>query len=103
MGAEVGLLLHFSLSTGVWRLIYELPEEIVLSIWPSLWKADLRADEVVTDEPLKYYDRVIEIDLSNLNLILMDLSRRMRLLLFRGLRKKVLLNGYPRKMEVGRS
>ena len=37
----------------------------------------------------------------NLNLILMDLSRRMRLLLFPSLRKKVLLNGYPRKMEVG--
>ena len=101
MGAEVGATTSsFSLSTGVWWLIYELPEEIVLSIWQSLWKL-ISVPTKLCDEPLKYYDRVIEIDLSELEPYINGPFTPDAATPISEFAEKVLLNGYPRKMEVG--
>ena len=63
--------------------------------------ADLCADEAVMSNPEKYYDRIIEIDLSALEPYIngpFTPDAATPISLFAG---KVLANGYPRKMEVG--
>ena len=55
----------------------------------------------MTDEPLKYYDRVIEIDLSELEPYINGPFTPDAATPISEFAEKVLLNGYPRKMEVG--
>ena len=62
---------------------------------------ELRADEQVTDEPDKYYDRVIDIDLSTLEPYINGPFTPDAATPISEFAEKVLLNGYPRKMEVG--
>ena len=63
--------------------------------------ADLRADDEVAEEPTKYYDRVIEIDLSELEPYINGPFTPDAATPISKFAEKVLLNGYPRKMEVG--
>ena len=95
MGAEVGAttslfpfdgrMATYLRATGRDRIV-ELAEAV---------DCELRADQQVTDEPEKYYDRVIDIDLSTLPFT-PDAATPIS-----EFAEKVLLNGYPRKMEVG--
>ena len=62
---------------------------------------ELRADQQVTDEPEKYYDRVIDIDLSTLEPYINGPFTPDAATPISEFAEKVLLNGYPRKMEVG--
>lgn len=50
--------------------------------------ADLRADDEVAEEPTKYYDRVIEIDLSELEPYINGPLHRTLPLLFPSLRRR---------------
>lgn len=61
----------------------------------------LRADEEVTANPEKYYDRVIEIDLSALEPYINGPFTPDAATPISEFAEKVLKNGYPRKMEVG--
>ena len=69
--------------------------------WAESVDADLRADDIVTDEPSNYYDRVIEIDLSELEPYINGPFTPDAATPISEFAEKVLLNGYPRKMEVG--
>ena len=59
------------------------------------------ADDEVAEEPTKYYDRVIEIDLSELEPYINGPFTPDAATPISKFAEKVLLNGYPRKMEVG--
>lgn len=63
--------------------------------------AHLRADEEVTDNPEKYYDRLIEIDLSALEPYINGPFTPDAATPVSEFADKVLKNGYPRRMEVG--
>lgn len=63
--------------------------------------ADLRADEEVCANPEKYYDRVIEIDLSILEPYINGPFTPDAATPISEFANKVSANGYPRKMEVG--
>ena len=66
MGAEVGATTSlFPFDGRMATYLRATGRDRIVDLAESV-EADLRADEVVTDEPLKYYDRVIEIDLSEL-------------------------------------
>lgn len=101
MGAEVGAttslfpyderMAAYLSATGRERIV-ELAEPVI---------ADLRADEAVLDEPEKYYDRIIEIDLSELEPYINGPFTPDAATPISEFAEKVLLNGYPRKMEVG--
>lgn len=69
--------------------------------WAESVGADLRADDIVTNEPSNYYDRVIEIDLSELEPYINGPFTPDAATPISEFAEKVLLNGYPRKMEVG--
>lgn len=62
---------------------------------------DLCADEEVIKNPEKYYDRVIEIDLSTLEPYINGPFTPDAATPISQFAEKVLKNGYPRKMEVG--
>lgn len=62
---------------------------------------DLRADGEVTDAPAKYYDRVIEINLSELEPYLNGPFTPDAATPLSEFAKRVRENGYPEKMEVG--
>lgn len=101
MGAEVGAttslfpfdgrMATYLRATGRDRVV-ELAEAV---------DCELRADEQVTDEPDKYYDRVIDIDLSTLEPYINGPFTPDAATPISEFAEKVLLNGYPRKMEVG--
>ena len=101
MGAEVGAttslfpfderMATYLKATGRERVV-ELAETVA---------ADLRADDEVAEEPTKYYDRVIEIDLSELEPYINGPFTPDAATPISKFAEKVLLNGYPRKMEVG--
>ena len=62
MGAEVGATTSlFPFDGRMATYLRATGRDRIVDLAESV-EADLRADEVVTDEPLKYYDRVIEID-----------------------------------------
>ena len=63
--------------------------------------ADLQADAEVVADPSAYYDRVIEIDLSELEPYINGPFTPDAATPISEFAEKVLLNGYPRKMEVG--
>lgn len=101
MGAEVGAttslfpyderMATYLKATGRERIV-ELAETV---------SEDLRADTVVTEEPEKYYDRLIEIDLSSLEPYINGPFTPDAATPISEFAEKVLQNGYPRKMEVG--
>lgn len=101
MGAEVGAttslfpfderMATYLKATGRERVV-ELAETVAV---------DLRADDEVAEEPTKYYDRVIEIDLSELEPYINGPFTPDAATPISKFAEKVLLNGYPRKMEVG--
>ena len=101
MGAEVGAttslfpfdgrMATYLRATGRDRIV-ELAEAV---------DCELRADKQVTDEPEKYYDRVIDIDLSTLEPYINGPFTPDAATPISEFAEKVLLNGYPRKMEVG--
>lgn len=101
MGAEVGAttslfpfdgrMATYLRATGRDRIV-ELAEAV---------DCELRADQQVTDEPEKYYDRVIDIDLSTLEPYINGPFTPDAATPISEFAEKVLLNGYPRKMEVG--
>ena len=62
---------------------------------------DLRADAGIMIAPEKYYDRVIEIDLSRLEPYINGPFTPDAATPISEFAEKVLVNGYPRKMEVG--
>ena len=101
MGAEVGAttslfpfdgrMATYLRATGRDRIV-ELAEAV---------DCELRADQQVADEPEKYYDRVIDIDLSTLEPYINGPFTPDAATPISEFAEKVLLNGYPRKMEVG--
>lgn len=101
MGAEVGAttslfpyderMVAYLNATGRERIV-QLAEFVA---------ADLRADEEVEAEPEKYYDRIIEIDLSELEPYINGPFTPDAATPISEFAEKVMLNGYPRKMEVG--
>lgn len=101
MGAEVGAttslfpyderMAVYLQATGRARIV-ELAESVV---------ADLRADEAVASEPEKYYDRIIEINLTELEPYINGPFTPDAATPISEFAEKVLRNGYPRKMEVG--
>ena len=64
--------------------------------------AELRADDEVMANPQKYYDRIIDIDLSALEPYINGPFTPDAATPISEFSEKVLKNGYPRKMEVGR-
>lgn len=62
---------------------------------------DLRADREVTAAPEKYYDRIIEIDLSELEPYINGPFTPDSACPISQFAEKVIANGYPRQMEVG--
>lgn len=101
MGAEVGAttslfpyderMVAYLNATGRKRIV-QLAEFVA---------TDLRADEEVEAEPEKYYDRIIEIDLSELEPYINGPFTPDAATPISEFAEKVMLNGYPRKMEVG--
>lgn len=69
--------------------------------WAAAVAGDLCADEEVTAQPEKYYDRVIEINLSELEPYINGPFTPDAATPISEFAAKVLANGYPRKMEVG--
>ena len=63
--------------------------------------AELRADDEVMANPQKYYDRIIDIDLSALEPYINGPFTPDAATPISEFSEKVLKNGYPRKMEVG--
>ena len=63
--------------------------------------AELRADDEVVANPEKYYDRIIDIDLSTLEPYINGPFTPDAATPISEFSEKVLKNGYPRKMEVG--
>ena len=101
MGAEVGATTSlFPFDGRMATYLRATGRDRIVDLAESV-EADLRADEVVTDEPLKYYDRVIEIDLSELEPYINGPFTPDAATPISEFAEKVLLNGYPRKMEVG--
>lgn len=101
MGAEVGA------TTSVFpydeRMVVYLKatgrEEVVH--WAESVAADLRADEEVLGDPEKYYDRIIDINLSELEPYINGPFTPDAATPISEFAEKVLASGYPRKMEVG--
>ena len=88
MGAEVGATTSLFPFDGRMAAYLRATGRDCVVDWAEAVDADLRADDVVTDEPSNYYDRVIEIDLSELEPYITDRLHRMPLLQFQNLRKK---------------
>ena len=101
MGAEVGAttslfpyderMVTYLEATGRKRVV-EMAEYVA---------DDLRADEEVINNPEKYYDRVIEMNLTELEPYINGPFTPDAATPISEFAEKVLLNGYPRKMEVG--
>mgnify|MGYP000332135779 CR=1 FL=1 len=70
-------------------------------IWLLPLPKGLRADDEVVANPEKYYDRIIDIDLSTLEPYINGPFTPDAATPISEFAEKVLKNGYPRKMEVG--
>lgn len=101
MGAEVGAttsLFPYDERMAVYLKATGREEVVVMA---EAVAADLRPDEEVTLHPEAYYDRVIEIDLTTLEPYINGPFTPDAATPISEFAEKVLLNGYPRKMEVG--
>ena len=96
MGAEVGAttsLFPYDERMGVYLRATGREEVALLA---ESVTADLRADDEVAEEPTKYYDRVIEIDLSELEPYINGPFTPDAATPISKFAEKVLLNGYTR-------
>lgn len=101
MGAEVGATTSlFPYDERMAAYLQATGREEVASMATSV-AADLRADEEVMNHPEKYYDRIIEIDLSALEPYINGPFTPDAATPISEFAEKVLANGYPRRMEVG--
>lgn len=101
MGAEVGAttsLFPYDERMGVYLRATGREEVALLA---ESVTADLRADDEVMALPEKFYDRIIEINLSELEPYINGPFTPDAATPISEFAEKVLLNGYPRKMEVG--
>ena len=101
MGAEVGA------TTSVFPFDYEIVEYLKATgreeVADMALKVadDLKADNEVLSSPEKYYDKVIEIDLSALEPYLNGPFTPDAACPLSEFKDKVIANGYPQRMEVG--
>lgn len=101
MGAEVGATTSlFPYDEAMSRYLKATGREEVALMAESV-AADLCPDEEVTARPEDFYDRVIEIDLNTLEPYINGPFTPDAATPISEFAEKVLLNGYPRKMEVG--
>lgn len=101
MGAEVGATTSlFPYDERMATYLKATGREPVAD-WAAAVAGDLCADEEVTAQPEKYYDRVIEINLSELEPYINGPFTPDAATPISEFAAKVLANGYPRKMEVG--
>lgn len=101
MGAEVGAttsLFPFDAKMATYLKVTEREEIALLA---ESIATDLRADDEVLASPEKYYDRIIEIDLSNLEPYINGPFTPDAATPISEFAAKVKANGYPQKMEVG--
>lgn len=101
MGAEVGATTSlFPYDDRMATYLKATGREEVAEMADSV-AGDLRADADIMIAPEKYYDRVIEIDLSRLEPYINGPFTPDAATPISEFAEKVLVNGYPRKMEVG--
>lgn len=101
MGAEVGATTSlFPYDDRMATYLKATGREEVAEMADSV-AGDLRADANIMIAPEKYYDRVIEIDLSRLEPYINGPFTPDAATPISEFAEKVLVNGYPRKMEVG--
>lgn len=101
MGAEVGATTSlFPYDDRMAAYLKATGREEVVEMCDKV-AAELRSDEAVLSQPEKYYDRLIEIDLSALEPYINGPFTPDAATPISEFAEKVLLNGYPRKMEVG--
>lgn len=101
MGAEVGATTSlFPYDERMATYLRATGREAVAAMADGV-TVDLRADEEVCANPEKYYDRVIEIDLSTLEPYINGPFTPDAATPISEFANKVTANGYPRKMEVG--
>ena len=101
MGAEVGATTSlFPYDDRMATYLKATGREEVAEMADSV-AGDLRADAGIMIAPEKYYDRVIEIDLSRLEPYINGPFTPDAATPISEFAEKVLVNGYPRKMEVG--
>ncbi len=101
MGAEVGATTSlFPFDASMASYLRATGRERIVELADGV-KNELQADDEVTNAPDKYYDRVIEIDLSSLEPYINGPFTPDAATPISEFAEKVLKNGYPRKMEVG--
>ena len=101
MGAEVGATTSlFPYDERMAVYLKSTGREEVVMMADTI-AADLCADDEVVADPEKYYDRVIDIDLSLLEPYINGPFTPDAATPISKFAEKVIMNGYPRKMEVG--
>ncbi len=101
MGAEVGATASVFPYDNRMAEYLKATDREELVTWVDAVMEDLKADVEVTDKPEEFYDRVIEIDLTTLEPYINGPFTPDAATPISEFSEKVLLNGYPRKMEVG--
>ena len=101
MGAEVGATTSLFPYDERMKVYLEATGRKEVAAMADAVSADLQADAEVVADPSAYYDRVIEIDLSELEPYINGPFTPDAATPISEFAEKVLLNGYPRKMEVG--
>ena len=101
MGAEVGATTSLFPYDERMEVYLKATGRESVAAMASKVAADLRPDEEVIAKPEAYYDRVIEIDLSVLEPYINGPFTPDAATPISEFAEKVLVNGYPRKMEVG--
>lgn len=101
MGAEIGATTSLFPFDDRMATYLKATEREQVALMAESVAADLRADEAVLADPEKYYDRIIEIDLSTLEPYINGPFTPDAATPISGFADKVKENGYPRKMEVG--
>ena len=101
MGAEVGATTSiFPYDESISRYLCATGRESVAAMADAM-KEELCADKEVWENPEQYYDRLIEIDLNVLEPYINGPFTPDAATPISQFSEKVLVNGYPRKMEVG--
>ena len=101
MGAEVGATTSLFPYDERMKVYLEATGRKEVAAMADAVSADLQADAEVVADPSAYYDRVIEIDLSELEPYINGPFTPDAATPISEFAEKVVTNGYPRKMEVG--
>lgn len=101
MGAEVGATTSLFPYDERMKVYLEATGRKEVAAMADAVSADLQADAEVVADPSAYYDRVIEIDLSELEPYINGPFTPDAATPISEFAEKVLAHGYPRKMEVG--